>query len=255
MRFIDSHCHLHHRKFNKDRNQLLEQIGESGISAFIEVPIGLRSNSDMREKIALPQVYFAAGVHPLKVEDLEAPGAWEQVRKFAEMENTVAVGETGLDDRTLRRELQEECFKQFIELALELDKPLILHLRGDGAYGRALKILKERQRRYKGVLHCFHGDIQEAEPFLELGFCLGIGGLVTYEEEEKLRAAVAQIPLEKILLETDSPFLKPEACVEDKRNTPLNISVIAEEIAGIKGIAVGRVAEETVLNTKRVFGI
>ena len=74
MRFIDSHCHLHHRKFNKDRNQLLEQIGESEISAFIEVPIGLRSNSDMREKIALPQVYFAAGVHPLKVEELETPG-------------------------------------------------------------------------------------------------------------------------------------------------------------------------------------
>ena len=104
-------------------------------------------------------------------------------------------------------------------------------------------------------MHCFHGDIREAEQFLELGFCLGIGGLVTYAEEGTLREAVAQIPLEKILLETDSPFLKPEACVEDKRNTPLNVPVIAEEIAAIKGIAVQRVAEETVLNTKRVFGI
>ena len=249
--YIDTHCHLHHRKFNKDRKQILEQMKICGIEAFIEVPIEFNSNYDMREKI--PQGHFAVGVHPSKVMLMEQEDSLQHLKRLAVMQNTVAVGETGLDTRTVEHEIQEKYLRTFIQIALEYDKPLILHLRGEGTYQRAFEILQEYGCIFRGVLHCFTGDVKDAFRFIELGFHLGIGGLVTYKENVELRSAVKEIPSEKILLETDSPFLRPKTCLEGNRNSPLNILSIATEIANIKGIETQRVADITTGNARELF--
>lgn len=249
--YIDTHCHLHHRKFNKDREQILEQMKASGIELFVEVPINFASNYDMREKI--PKGHFAVGVHPSKVAIMESEDSLPQLRRLAAMQNTVAIGETGLDIRTSEKDIQEKYFRTFIELALEYDKPLILHLRGEGTYQRAIEILREYDCTFKGVLHCFTGDVKEAFRFIEMGFHLGIGGMVTYRENIGLKLTVKEIPSEKILLETDSPFLRPETRLNDNRNTPLNISTIATEIAHIKGIGAQEVAVITTGNARELF--
>lgn len=249
--YIDTHCHLHHRKFNRDREQILEQMRVYGIEAFIEVPIDFESNYNMREKIQ--QGYFAVGVHPSKTVMIESEDSLQRLKMLVTMRNTVAVGETGLDIRIAEYEVQEKYFRIFIQMALEYDRPLILHLRGAGTYQRALEILREYGRAFKGVLHCFTGDVKDAFRFIELGFHLGIGGLVTYKENAELRSAVKEIPSERILLETDSPFLRPETCLEGNRNSPLNIPAIATEIAYIKGIEVQRVAEATTGNARELF--
>lgn len=249
--YIDTHCHLHHRKFNKDRKQILEQMKACGIELFVEVPIDFASNYDMREKI--PQGHFAVGVHPSKVAVMESEESLPQLKRLTAMQNTVAIGETGLDIRISEKDIQEKHFRTFIELALEYDKPLILHLRGEGTYQRAIEVLREYDRTFKGVLHCFSGDVKDAFRFMEMGFHLGIGGLVTYKENAGLKRAVKEIPPEKILLETDSPFLRPEICLNDKRNTPLNIPAIATEIAHIKGIGAQEMAVITTKNARELF--
>lgn len=252
--YIDTHTHLHHKKFNPDRAALLGQMKSCGIEDFIEIPIGFQSNYDMREKLS-GNHHFAVGVHPSRVAVIDLENHWKELKRFAALENTVAIGETGLDLRIPTYELQEKYFHVFIDLADEFHKPLILHLRGEEVYEKALEILRKRKRTYRGVVHCFTGNAAEADAFIRLGFCLGIGGMVTYEEETELRSAVKETDLQNIVLETDSPFLRPSSCMEEKRNTPLGIPIIAEEIASLKGVRVDEVAEVTTQNAKEIFDI
>ena len=188
--YIDTHTHLHHRRFDKDRKQVLEQMEAVGIQAFLEVAMDLESNAVMREKLkeAPMQVRFTVGVHPGAVEKLhEKPPdeVLQQIATYLKDENTVAVGEVGLDycraDQAEIQVIQRVWFHRFIELAGTEKLPMVLHIRD--AHEDALQILREHVSEHRGVVHCFQGSWTEAEQYLKLGLYIGLGGLITREDK------------------------------------------------------------------------
>lgn len=252
--FIETHCHLAHKRYNHlDRKELWNKMQQAGIKTFIEIPIGYNTNYDMRKKLeGISQARYAVGVHPSRVGKIEPKDPWKQFRKWLQLENSVAIGEVGLDFHVPERregwELQKEYFIKFLDLAIEFNKPLILHVRD--AHESALSILKQRNQHYKGVIHCFMGSQELAKEYIQMGFLLGIGGYVTYDLQDLLET-VKQIPLECMVLETDAPFITPKQM--DGNNSPLNIPMIAETVAQIKGIDINTVAEQTTRNATEVF--
>lgn len=267
--YVDSHVHYAHKRFNSVRNVLLPQLYQNGLEAAVEAAISAESNLVMQEVLEpYPWMYYSVGLHPNCVEaGREKDIAYEQVI-FEALKNpkVVAVGETGLDYHRLRYETdadklmaqalkrrQEYWFDKLIALAQDRDLPLIIHTRE--AHGITLCILQEwTLRKNPGVIHCFRGDTFIAKEYLNLGFYLGIGGALTYDTEEETREAVKEIPLERILLETDSPFLVPEGSTESK-NTSANIPIVAKLIGELKGISAREVMEVTAENTRELFRI
>lgn len=224
----------------------------------VEIPIEYDSNFRMREKLAgFENARFAVGVHPTRVSKITAKDARKQLEKLDVYQDTVAIGETGLDFHaaTLDTEFvnhMEDWLEYFLDLADQVNRPVILHTRE--ADERILEILKKKRRQFKGVVHCFQGDIELANQYMELGFYLGIGGSVTYTDRcSALRNAMTDIPMERIVLETDCPYLTPEPL--EGYNTPGNLPLIAETIADLKDLDVGKVKAETVKNAQTLFGV
>lgn len=254
--YIDTHTHLHHQKFNKDRADVISRMKNCGVMKYLEIPIDFDSNFVMREKLKeFPDAKFAVGVHPTRLWKNQNSEIWMRYfRKFAKMENTLAIGEIGLDHHIPGTEsmwaIQTEWFHRFIDLADEFDKPLVLHIRE--AKDEAVEILKQHGGFHKGVVHCFNGDYELARQYMEMGLYLGIGGAISRDCPE-LKEAVKKIPLSSIVLETDCPFVTPEPLAG--RNTPENIPVIAGILAGIKGIDVNLVKTVTTRNAEILFGI
>lgn len=252
---IDTHSHLHHSSLNKERKGILTQMCKKNIT-FVEVPIDFDSNFVMREKLKnIPNVRFAAGIHPTRV--WKTKGSPElilrHIIRFARRENTVAIGEVGLDYHIGTEESwsdQEKWFHHFIEIAQQEDLPMILHIRQ--AYEDAIRVLKEHGDHHRGVVHCFQGDWEVAKQYIDLGLFLGIGGFITKGCPD-LEDTVKKMPLDVMVLETDCPFITPEPL--SGRNSPLNIPLIAQKIADIKGISVEKVEEVTTQNAIRLFGL
>lgn len=250
MEWTDTHCHIGHRQFASDRDAVLENARKLGLAAMIVPAITLGSNAALRQIPSLdqPWIYFAAGVHPNHV---ERSLRREQLEGFIDS-RTVAIGEIGLDffrtQEPEQQELQREMFKMQIELAIEYDLPVILHIRD--AWDPALEILRGWQRKFSGVAHCFAGTWLQAEAFLDLGFALGVGGVITKEDPD-LTETVRKMPLDRLLLETDAPFLAPKG--RKGRNTPENIPLIAETIAMLRGVDTERIMEITTENARRIF--
>lgn len=274
--FIDSHCHYDRKQFNKNRFQLLSEIMLNGITKIITPAIEIGSNLTMQEKLNvmlypellentgicaenLPEIYYTAGVHPTRVwkKNMIPENEWENVIISAlNNPHTVAIGETGLDYHyetdTAMLEKQYFWFHKQLEIAGRYKLPLVLHIRQ--ADIDSIEVLKQYPLKESGVVHCFNGDINIAEKYIELGLYLGIGGDVTWKEHSGLRNAVKNIPLERIILETDAPYVKPEWCTE-KWNTSLNIPGIAADIAGLKNISAEEVEAVTTANAEKLFGI
>lgn len=254
--YIDTHTHLHHKFFNKDRADLICRMKKCGVMKYLEIPIGFESNFVMREKLKeFPGAKFAVGVHPTRLWKNQNSDIWmKYFREFAGMEDTPAIGEVGLDHHIPGTEkmwaIQSEWFHRFIDLADEFDKPLVLHIRE--AEEEAVGILRKHGSYHKGVVHCFTGDYELARQYMEMGLHLGIGGIVSRDCPE-LKEAVRKIPLSSIVLETDCPFLAPEPL--RGRNTPENIPAIAGIIAELKDIDVNTVETVTTRNAEILFGI
>ena len=255
--WIDTHTHLHAKRFNRERGNILQWMQDTGMRN-IEIPIEYDSNFLMREKLAaFENARFAVGVHPTRVPKITAKDARKQLEKLAVYPDTVAIGETGLDFHaaTLDTEFvnqMEEWFEYFLDLADQVNLPVILHTRE--ADERILEILKKKRRQFKGVIHCFQGDIELANQYMELGFYLGIGGSITYGDKCcALRKAIVDIPMERIVLETDCPYLTPEPL--EGYNTPKNLPLIAGMVAELKGVDIIYVKEKTAHNAKKLFGL
>ena len=281
---FDSHAHYSHFKFEQsfrflsytggayhivegDRNEIFDEMKSSGIEGFIEPAIGIDSNYKILDLYRDNKgfMYPAVGVHPTRTFLAE----WKrrgELDTLACEEGVVAIGETGLDYHYPRlqqhRRCQKRWFRYQIDLAFRNGLPLTLHIRK--AYPAAVKILnKNRNKIVGGVVHCFCGTPKEAEQYLNLGLYFGIGGALLHNDDNSrgLKEAVKTIPLERILLETDSPYVLPDTSDDGvktsrkTRNTSTVILAVAEEIAKIKGIDVSAVLEETDKNTKEVFGI
>lgn len=254
---IDTHAHMHHKRFNSDRDEIMEKLKTNVVTDIIEVSIGFDSNFIMREKMdGYEHVYYASAVHPSSIVlgDPQQHSWMEHLKRFAKMDNTVAIGEFGLDHHIEGTEanwpLQEEWCHKFIELAESVNKPMIFHFRD--AHEDAIRILREHVNSgemLKGVVHCFHGTPEQARDYLELGLYLGIGGMLI--KEPQMEETIQVIPLERIVLETDAPYVTPPPL--EGKNSPLNIPLIAEHLAQMKGVTVEEVDQITTQNAKQLF--
>jgi TatD DNase family protein len=251
---IDTHAHLEMEAFDDDREAVLARAAEAGLAAIVTVGTTL---PDCEKAVALTRlykpIYAAVGIHPHEVKDIDA-ATYDALRVLAREENVVAIGEIGLDFfyNLSPREVQLRRFQEQLDLAEELDLPVIIHDRE--AHPEILEILRSRKGRLRGVLHCFSGDWVMAGECLDLGFHLSVAGPVTYRKADQLRAVAREMPLERLLIETDSPYLAPQP-YRGKRNEPAYVMETARYIAEIRGISVDELERQTADNARRLFGI
>lgn len=251
---IDSHAHIYYRDYTGDFDDMLKRAEDSGVSAIVVVGTDIESS---RESVELadkyPQLYAAVGVHPhdaARVTD----DCYDSIRALAVASHkVVAIGEIGLDfyrDRS-PRDLQENVFRRFLQLAAELNKPVIIHDRD--AHDHVMTILRQETVR-KGVLHCFSGDAVMALEAAELGFHISIPGTITYPGNQHLRDVVQAVSIDRMLIETDCPYLTPVPH-RGTRNEPSYVRLAAEKLAEVKGLTLEDVARITTKNASDLFGI
>ncbi len=251
MRLADSHAHLYDKKFNKDREEVIERAKNTHIEFIIVPSEDINSaHKALRLQDEYPDYFFAAvGFHPHDTEKFN----YELLDMELKTKRYIAIGEIGLDyyyDKDIIEEQKYILQKQF-ELALKHDLPVILHIRD--AFSDIFDIIDEFPELY-GVFHCFTGGKEEAEEVLKRGFYISFSGIITYKNADKVREAADYTPLEKILVETDSPYLSPVP-VRGKRNEPSFIIHVLNKLSEIKGIQTNKLAEITLSNTKSLFKI
>lgn len=251
---FDSHAHYDSSAFDTDREALLLSMQENRVGTVITVGATLDSLHTAVELAArYPHVYAAVGIHPDEVGGLnEETFAFE--REQCKKEKVVAVGEIGLDyywDKE-SHEIQKQWFIRQLDLARQLDLPVMIHSREAAA--DTMEIMQEHAQGLKGVIHCFSYSPEQALMYIRMGFYIGVGGVVTFKNGRKLKEVVGQIPLDKILLETDAPYLAPEP-YRGKRNSSIYLSYVAEEIARIKDTTKEEVIRVTRENARKLFGI
>ena len=250
---FETHAHYDDEKFDEDRAELLSSMQENGIGRIINVSANLESLENTRKLMeAYPFIYGAFGLHPDEVGDLNED-VMARMLELCRMEKAVAVGEIGLDyywDKE-NHEKQEYWFRRQIALAREEKLPMIIHSREAAA--DTLRVMKEeKSEEIGGVIHCFSYSVEMAEEYLKMGFYLGIGGVVTFKNAKKIKEVVQMAPMERILLETDSPYLAPVP-YRGKRNSSLYLPYVVQEIAELKGISEEEVIETTEKNAVRLF--
>ncbi len=250
---FESHAHYDDEAFDEDRESLLISLAGHGIDRVINVGAslaGCRATLELMEKY--PFVYGAMGVHPGETEELSETGiAW--LREQCSRDKVVAVGEIGLDYYWKEPEeaVQKRWFERQLELAREVALPVIIHSR-DAAKDTLDMMQALHAEEMGGVVHCYSYTKELAREYLNMDFYFGIGGVITFKNAKKLKEAVDYIPLDKILLETDSPYLAPEPN-RGKRNSSLNLPYIAQAVAELKGISREEVEEATSRNAERLF--
>ena len=251
---IDTHAHLTMPEYN-DLPAVFRRAKDAGIEAIINASFDLGSS---RAGISLSRkndlLYAAVGIHPHEADAVNAE-AMAELKQLAADPRVVGVGETGLDYFNLRnsKESQMRAFRAFLSLAQELDKPAIIHCRD--AQEDLIRIMKEENRgNLKGVFHCFAGDDELIDFAKETGFYISFTGNVTFKKAQKVRDNVKKLPLSRLLLETDCPYLAPEP-FRGQRNEPAYVQYVAQAVALIKEVPVEEVAQVTTQNAKALFEI
>lgn len=254
--FIDSHAHLDDEKFDLDRELLINSLKDNKIDLVINV------GADMKTSIAsvnlaqkYDNIYAVVGVHPHDAQDVE-PDYLDQLRELTHEDKVLAIGEIGLDfyyDNS-PREIQRKVFLEQLALAKELSLPVVIHTRD--ANQETYDIIHEAAKdgNLKGVMHCYSGSVELALEYIKLGFYISLGGPVTFKKSRVPKEVAAAIPLDRLLIETDSPYLTPEPN-RGKRNDPTYVKYTAETIAEIRGISIEELGEATSRNVKELFGI
>jgi len=251
---VDTHAHLDDPKLAAREEEVLRRAREAGVAAVLTVGADLASS---RQAVAIAgrrsEVFAAVGVHP---HDARSVGEadWGELERLARCEKVVAVGECGLDFyRDLSpRPTQREVFARHLALAAQFGLPVIIHCRD--AYRECFEIVRsECEPPLRGVLHCFQGDDRAASAALDLGLLIGLGGSITFPREEALRRVVATLPLERLVVETDAPYLTPRP--RRGRNEPAYVVHTAARLAEILGAEAQMVFEQTTRNAARLFGL
>ncbi len=253
---IDTHAHLDDEQFKDDLPAVLERARAAGMRV---VAVGITADSSERcVRLAgeHPFVYATVGVHPNEAAQA-APGDWDRVVALAERPRVVGVGETGLDrhwDKT-PFEMQEEWFARHLELGRARDLAVVIHCRdAEADVVRMLRAAFEKHGPIRGVMHSFTGSPETAEACLAMGLYLSFAGMLTYKNAANLREVAARVPRERLLVETDSPYLAPVPG-RGKRNEPANVAHTAACLAGLHGTSPEAMAEVTTANARRLFGI
>lgn len=254
---VDTHAHLDAQAFDADREEVIARAWVAGLGAIITVGADVDSS---RKAVCLaqahPGLYATVGIHPHEASHA-GPDALVELERLACEDKALAIGEIGLDFHYnfSPPAVQRECFAAQLVLARRLNKPAVIHDRE--AHAETLAILHDwlggaPQPGTPGVLHCFSGDREMAEQVIKMGFYLSFGGTLTFQKAGRLRELVRDLPLERIVLETDCPYLAPHPH-RGQRNEPAFVGLVARQLAELKGISLERVAEVTTANAQRLF--
>ena len=254
---IDSHAHIQGKEYADEREAVIARARQAGVDKIIAVGGAGDMSSNTKATAladAFPNVYATVGMHPHDAKDVGAEDL-AKLRELAAHPKVVAIGETGLDYYYSHspHDVQRRVFGQFIQMARETDLPIVVHER-DAAQEAAELLRKEGSGKLRGVIHCFTGNYEAACAYLDLGFYLSFTGIITFKNAEPLREVVQKVPLERMLVETDSPYLTPVPH-RGKRNEPAYVRWVAETIAKVKGIGFESVAETTTRNVQDLFKI
>jgi TatD DNase family protein len=252
---VDSHCHLDRLDLSNREGGIEAVISDAkarGISHLLTVAVDLDSSKSLTEVTAkYDHIYSSVGVHPLQDEELPLPTV-EELVDLAKLPKVIAVGETGLDNfySADSYDWQYESFTRHLLASKQAKKPVIVHTRD--AREQTIDLLKQHQSDSAGVLHCFTETWEMAKAAMEFGFYISFSGIVTFKNAGDLREVVKKIPLDRILVETDSPWLAPVP-YRGKQNEPKNVYEVAQCVADIKGISIEQLAETTTQNFFRLF--
>lgn len=252
---FDSHAHYNDAQFDTDRDGIIDYVKKNGVGMIMNVADSVRSVKkvlDIAEKY--PFVYASVGVHPEEVGELDEQDL-EYLEKMSAHNKVRAIGEIGLDYYydDVEKDVQKYWFKRQIELAQKVELPVIIHDRD--AHGDCMEILKSfDMEKIDGVMHCFSGSAEMASELVEMGMYIGIGGVVTFKNAKKVRKAIEAVPLDRVLIETDCPYLAPEPHRGTRNNSAL-MHFTAEKIAELKGVSKAEVEKATFKNAMRLYGI
>ena len=255
---IDSHAHLDLDVFDTDRDEVIKRAKEAQVTKILS--LGCTSGLDTEDKIykllnTYDFMYSSVGIHPHYAHSFSDESA-KKIKTIAKHERFVAIGEIGLDFHYMQssRENQINVFRKQIEIALETNLPIIIHVRD--AFREAYDICASysKKEKLRGVIHCFTGTEEHAKWFLDLGFYISFSGIITFKKTDELKKACLQTPLDRILIETDSPYLAPVP-FRGKRNEPALVKYVAEEVARIKNTSFQEIDTITEANTKLLFGM
>lgn len=253
MRLIDSHCHLTDEAFDDDRLFILNDLSNFGIRGIINPATNL-TDSKMAIELAekYDNFYAMAGIHPEEVDDITDKDL-EELEKLAKNEKVIAIGEIGLDyywtDNNKKK--QKEIFIHQLELARKLEKPAVIHVRD--SKDDVIEILKDYQD-LKIQIHCFSDDLETLEKYMQMGFYISIGGVVTFNNGTNEQNAARNVPIERLMLETDSPYLTPEP-YRGLRNDPRRVVEVARVVAQLRDMKIDKLVKRTYNNTKEFFNL
>lgn len=269
MKIVDSHCHLDFDPLSSDINNVFKRARDVGVARLINVGASLRgSRASVEMANIYPNVWASVGFHPHEAETmLDIDNKIEEIETLAWDEKVIAIGEIGLDyydpERPItldQKKKQKELFTKQLELSQKLKLPLIIHVRDawDDFFSiiQNSKFENQNSSAAQGVVHCFTGSEKEAKKILDLGFFLGFTGLITFDQPKfnHIRRALKIVPLDRILVETDAPFLAPEP-FRGKTNEPAYVLEVIKKIAKIKSISIEEVVENTTKNVEKLFNI
>ena len=250
--FIDSHAHIQLSQFDKDRDAVLKRAHEAGVSTILIIGFDLETSLGAVELAQKhEQLYATVGMHPHDAKNL-TPDVLKSFRELLDHPKVIALGEIGLDYyRNLSpHNVQKEAFEKQLNLAEEMEMPIIIHNRD--AYMDILPILEARKGKVRGVLHCFTGDIELMHRSIKIGLHIGIGGIVTFPNAKDMQAIATEVPAERLLIETDCPWLAPQFR-RGKRNEPAYVPAVAEKIAELRDTSVEAIGEITTKNFDTLF--
>ncbi len=252
MEFFDSHAHYNDERFEEDRDKLVKKIYNEGVTKIINAGYSLESS---KEAIKIAEDYefmcATAGISPNDIDNFKKEDLLE-IENLAKNKKVVAIGEIGLDYywNKENKELQKQVFKAQIEIANRLDLPIVIHTR-EAIYD-TLDILKNNKCNKKGVFHCCPLNVDLVREGLKLGFYISFAGPITFKNSKNAEEIIKMVPLDKILIETDSPYLSPEP-LRGRRNDSRNVKYMAQKIADVKGITLEEVSKATYKNAEKLL--
>lgn len=253
MGIFDTHAHYMKSDFGSELDELISSMPEKGVDNIIAVGVDTQtSHEELDLAKRYPFVYAAVGIHPENA-GLVIDGQLDELERLLSDEKAVALGEIGLDyhyEDGAPKDVQKDVFRRQLEIACRVGKPVIIHSRD--AMGDTLEILREFKP--KGVIHCFSGSAESALEAVKLGMYIGFTGVLTFKNSKKARAACEVIPTERLLLETDCPYMAPEP-LRGQRSDSSMIKYTAAAMAEIKGVSTEKIIEFTSENAKRLFGV
>ena len=253
---IDAHGHLEDRAFDSDRDEILGNLKKDGIDYFFNCGSNIQTSKtsvDFAKKY--DNVYAIVGIHPLDADEYSEENL-KIIRDLTKNEKVLAIGEIGLDnhyDDSPSPEVQEEAFRAQLDLAVELKLPVVIHAReADQKVFDILKTYKDKNDDFVALLHCFSGSVELMREYMKLGFYISLGGVTTFKNAKKPKEVAVEVPLDRLLLETDCPYMTPVP-FRGKRNEPKYVHHTAKNIADLRGISLDQLEAQTDANTLKFY--